>query len=157
MEIVFVPAALTASIENCTFGEMLEFTTRQMKITRVYSPDLWLLSWFGSWLFCSVMGAAIILAASAGGLVFIAAAATIILVSICSIAKAWVRIRAVELVLVKYKHEIRSQRKWQLSLWIITPVIFFYNCLAAAVSRRLKWRGITYELKSPTETVIISD
>jgi hypothetical protein len=28
--------------------------------------------------------------------------------------------------------------------------------MAAAFSRRIKWRGITYELKSATEAVIIS-
>jgi hypothetical protein len=28
--------------------------------------------------------------------------------------------------------------------------------VAAGFSRRIKWRGITYELKSPTEAVIIS-
>ncbi len=157
LKIEFVPAALTASIENCTFAEMLEFTTRQMKITRVYSPHLWLLSWFGSGLFCSVMVAAAFIAASASGFLFIAAAATIAVISACSIGKAWLRLRAVELVLVRYESELRSQRKWQLSLWLFTPFIFLYNCVAAAISRRLKWRGITYELKSPGETVIIAD
>ncbi len=37
----FVPDCLTASIEDCTFTELLEFTTRQIKITRVYAPHLW--------------------------------------------------------------------------------------------------------------------
>ena len=35
-------------------------------------------------------------------------------------------------------------------------VLYLYNALAAALSRRITWRGITYELKSPTETVILS-
>lgn len=157
MKIEFVPAALTASIENCTFREMLEFTTRQMKITRVYSPDLWLLSWFGSALFCSIMLAAAVIAVVAGGFAFIAAITTLVLVSACSIGKAWLRSRAVELVLTKYKRELISQRKCQLSLWLFTPAIFLYNSVAAALSRRLKWRGTTYELKSPSETVIIAD
>src|ERR1044071_4808565 len=34
----FVPACLTASLEDCTFRELLEFTTRQLNITRVYAP-----------------------------------------------------------------------------------------------------------------------
>jgi len=29
------------------------------------------------------------------------------------------------------------------------------NAISAACSRRIEWRGINYELKSPTETVII--
>lgn len=35
LPIYFVPQCLTATIEDCTFKEFLEFSTRQMKITRV--------------------------------------------------------------------------------------------------------------------------
>ena len=58
LPIVFVPQALTASVEDCSFREMLEFTTRQMKITRVYARPLWLLSFVGSAVFNAVMIAA---------------------------------------------------------------------------------------------------
>src|SRR5438874_9822946 len=82
LPIRFAPACLTASPEDCSFGALLEFTTRQLKITRVYAPNLW----------------RIVLASNA---------------------------------------------------------LFLYNALAAAFSRRIVWRGIEYELKSPTETAII--
>jgi cellulose synthase/poly-beta-1,6-N-acetylglucosamine synthase-like glycosyltransferase len=36
LAIYFVPKALIASVESCTFKELFEFTNRQMKITRVY-------------------------------------------------------------------------------------------------------------------------
>lgn len=157
LKIEFVPAALTASVENCTYREMLEFTTRQMKITRVYAADLWLLSWFGSALFCTVMIAAVAIAATASGFTFFAAIATLTLVFILGMSKAWLRSIAVETILKNYKKELIKQRKWQLTLWLVTPVIFFYNSAAAALSRRMKWRGVTYELKSPSETVIIAD
>src|SRR5947209_14044486 len=41
LPIRFVPYCLTASHEDCSFSELLEFTTPQLKITRVYSPHLW--------------------------------------------------------------------------------------------------------------------
>src|SRR5205807_2457295 len=41
LPIRFVPYCLTASHEDCSFSELLEFTTRQLKITRVYAPHLW--------------------------------------------------------------------------------------------------------------------
>ena len=47
LPIYFVPNCLTASVEGCTFRELLEFTTRQMKITRVYAPHLWKASLLG--------------------------------------------------------------------------------------------------------------
>ncbi len=44
LAIYFVPQALTVSIEDCSFKRLLEFTTRQMKITRVYASNLWIAS-----------------------------------------------------------------------------------------------------------------
>src|SRR5205085_6115219 len=41
LPIHFVPDCLTASFEDCDFTELLEFTTRQLKITRVYAAHLW--------------------------------------------------------------------------------------------------------------------
>lgn len=158
MPIVFVPAALTASPGECTFFDMLEFTTRQMKITRVYARDLWFKSFLGSFLFLSVMIASLILAAFADGL-FLQAAALLILVAVSafSVGKAWVRLDAVMLSMVDHAVDLKRQRLTQCSYWLISPAVFFYNSVAALISRRIKWRGTTYELKSPSETVIISD
>ena len=159
LEIVFVPQALTASVENCSFDEMLEFTTRQMKITRVYAPHLWLLSFFGSGLFISTMKAAFLIEMfrQTTDFAVFTALATITLVTTFSVGKAWLRLKAVNLVLTKYEPELRRQFWPQITFWLITPALFFYNSFAALISRRMTWRGITYELKSPTETVIIAD
>ncbi len=159
LPIVFVPQALTASVENCTFAEMLEFTTRQMKITRVYAPQLWLLSYFGSALFNSVVIAAllIVILSHQNGLPVYAAIATLLMVFVGGIGKSWLRLNAVKLVLPQYEKELRQQFWTQNSLWLLTPAIFLYNSVAASLSRRMTWRGTVYELKSPTETVIIAD
>ena len=157
--VIFVPQALTASVENCTFRELLEFTTRQMKITRVYAPHLWLMSLFGAGLFNIVMITAfliVVLSRHNDVAVFISLA-TLAIVSFCSIGKAWLRLNAVKLVLKGYKPELDRQFWTQNTLWLLSAALFFYNSLAALISRRLTWRGITYELKSPNETVIITD
>lgn len=153
LEIRFVPAALARSPGACSFRECLEFTTRQMKITRVYAPRLWGLSFFGSGLFTSVMLAsvAIVLAARQNATLLSAAAATLALVSAFSIGKAWLRLRAVRLVIP----EAKRQALPQLTLWLVTPPLFLYNCARALLSRRMTWRGITYELVSEKETLRI--
>ena len=157
--IVFVPQALTASVEDCTCGELLEFTTRQMKITRVYAPHLWLLSFFGSTVFNAVMIAAflIVVLSRTNNFALFAAMTTLIFVTTCSIGKSWLRLNAVKLVLTEYKTELGRQFLTQNTLWLLTPALFLYNSIAAWASRRLTWRGITYELKSAGETVIITD
>jgi len=43
-----------------------------------------------------------------------------------------------------------------LTLWPFASALYLYNALAAAASRQITWRGITYELKSANETVVVS-
>jgi hypothetical protein len=159
LPIIFVPQALTASIEDCTFGQMLEFTTRQMKITRVYAPQLWVMSLVGSALFNIVIltATAIVVTRGMGNkIAFAVAVAVFTLVTVFSTGKAWLRLKAVRLVLTAYRDELDRQFWTQNTLWLLTPALFLYNTIVAALSRSVTWRGTTYVLKSPSETVIIA-
>ncbi|MDI1241314.1 MAG: glycosyltransferase family 2 protein [bacterium] len=150
LEIVFVPQALTPSMGNCTIKELFEFTTRQMKITRVYKPQLWALSFFGSALFCGVILSAfliILLSRSNSWLVW-SAIATLAIVSALSIGKAWLRLRAVSLIIPTASRQFLPQ----ITLWLLAPPLFLWNCISALVSRTINWRGIRYRLISATET-----
>lgn len=157
LPIYFVPSCLTATVEDCTFRELLEFTTRQMKITRVYAPNLWIMSFVGSFLFnlVFVWGILIIGFYSTESFAFWFAAASLSLVSVFSIGKAWLRLIAAKLVLKNYEKELDKQFWAQNTLWIFSPAFFFYNAFRALLSRKIVWRGIGYELKSPDETIII--
>ncbi|HJZ79218.1 MAG TPA: glycosyltransferase family 2 protein, partial [Pyrinomonadaceae bacterium] len=68
--IKFVPQCLTASFADCSFGELLEFTTRQLKITRAYAPHLWKPLLVGSAIFVLVFfgGSGLVLARALQGL-----------------------------------------------------------------------------------------
>jgi ceramide glucosyltransferase len=158
VSIHFVPKALTASIENCSFRELLEFTTRQMKITRVYAPKLWAFSFFGSGLFNVVMISAFLIAvlSEQNSVAVWVAITTLALVSFFSIGKSWLRLRAVRLMLTRYEPELTRQRWPQYTFWLIAPALFFYNSFAAWISRKMTWRGIEYELVSANETKILS-
>ncbi len=157
--IVFVPQALGASFERSGFSELIEFTTRQIKITRVYSSNLWLVSLIGSGLFNTVIVSAVLVLifGRINSLAYIASIASLVLIAFFSIGKSWLRLSAVTLALPEYRTELNRQFWAQNILWAIVPAIFLYNGIAAAISRRITWRGTTYELKSPTETVIIAD
>jgi ceramide glucosyltransferase len=156
-DIHFVPRALTPSIESCSVRGLFEFTTRQMKITRVYSPKLWAMSFFGSGLFNAVMISALLIMifSAKNDLTVVIAMFTLLAVTVFSIGKSWLRLRAVELVLPQYKAPLRRQFLPQISFWALTPAIFFINCVAALISRRISWRGTTYEMLSPEETRIV--
>lgn len=157
LPIRFVPACLTASVEDCTFLELFEFTTRQLKITRVYSPKLWAFVLVSNLLFVAVFfgGLALAGARAAAGLSFAWPLVIVSVVFLLGLWKAFFRLRAVALVLEEHHGRLRRGVWAHLTLWPLTAALFLYNATAAALSRRIVWRGIGYELKSPTETEII--
>lgn len=159
LPIRFVPQALTASIEDCNFAELLEFTTRQMKIARVYAPNLWLASLLGSFLFVLVFvwGIFILIFYAATDFAFWFALAALLLVCGFSVGKAHLRLKAAKLVLKNYENELNEQFWTQNTLWLLAPALFLYNAVCALFSRKIVWRGIRYELESPVQTSIIEE
>jgi len=155
----FVPACLTASLEDYTFRELIEFTTRQLKITRVYAPHLWKAAFIGSLLFVLVFFGGIVLVSTRAllGMSFWIPLVLLGLIFVLGALKGYIRLRAVQLPLAKYSRELGGTLWAHLLLWPITSALFLYNTIAALFSRRIEWRGITYELKSPTEAVIIRE
>jgi cellulose synthase/poly-beta-1,6-N-acetylglucosamine synthase-like glycosyltransferase len=160
LPIHFVPRCLTASHEDCSsWRELFEFTTRQLKITRVYAPRLWRIVLVSNLLFVAVFygGLALALARLGLGLPASLPLALVAVIYLLGSVKALLRLRAVALAF-EATHEIlrAGTLAAHLFLWPLASALFLYNALAAARSRRICWRGINYELKSPTETVIIN-
>ena len=158
LPIHFAPRCLVASHEDCSWRELFEFTTRQLKITRVYAPRLWRIVLVSNLLFVAIFygGIALSLVRLSRGLPFVLPLGLVAAIFVLGSAKALLRLRAVA-------HAFETEHKiWRaatlsahLFLWPLAAALFLYNALAAACSRRINWRGIKYELKSPTETVII--
>ncbi len=158
LPIHFVPACLTASHEDCGFRELLEFTTRQLKITRVYAPQLWQVVLFSNLLFVLVFYGGFILtvARAALGLSVAATLPYVLALYALGTLKAFLRWSAIRLALAQFSSELRRDAPAHLLLWPLASILYLYNALAALFSRRIEWRGISYELKSPHETVIIA-
>jgi cellulose synthase/poly-beta-1,6-N-acetylglucosamine synthase-like glycosyltransferase len=150
LPIHFTPNCLVASVGDCDFRELLEFTTRQIKITRVYSSHLWLPLLLGSALFAiSFFGGLILIGVhprSSAAYIFV------LLIFTLGALKSLIRFRAISTVLKTSRRDLLAH----IFLWPFASLLYLYNAIAAGFSRRIKWRGITYELKSPTEAVIIS-
>lgn len=160
LPISFVPRCLTASHEDCSsWRELFEFTTRQLKITRVYAPRLWKIVLGSNLLFVAVFygGLALALVRAGRGLPYALPLALVAAIFVLGSVKALLRLRAVALAF-EAEHDIwrAATLSAHLFLWPLASALFLSNALAAARSRRIRWRGIDYELKSPTETVIIN-
>lgn len=154
LPIYFVPSCLTATVEDCSFGEMLEFTTRQMKITRVYSPNHFKVSIIGSILFTFTFWTGFILLFFLSGIHFWITLIFTLIIFLFGVGKAWIRLNAVKLVLESYNKKLNRQFFWQITFWIISPILFLYNNLMAIISRKIVWRGIEYKLESANKTSI---
>lgn len=157
LPIKFVPHCLTPSFEDCNLRELIEFTTRQLKITRAYAAHLWKAVLFGSVIFViTFFGGFALVAARA--LVHLPIATPLFLLLILFVMgamKSHLRLRAVATIINDAKPESFVSTLAHTSLWPIASALYLYNALVAAFSRRISWRGIIYELKSPNETVII--
>jgi ceramide glucosyltransferase len=154
----FTPNCLVASVGDCNFKELLEFTTRQIKITRVYASHLWLALLLGSALFTLVFfgGLILLILQIVSGIPSFTLSIILCILFALGAAKAFIRWRAVNIPLAGYRSALQRDLAAHLLLWPFASLLYFYNAVAAGCSRRIKWRGITYNLKSPTEAVIIS-
>lgn len=159
LPIHFTPNCLVPSFGDCDFKELIEFTTRQIKITRVYASHLWLPLLLGSALFTLVFfGGIILLVLQIAQILSPSILLPVVLLIVFALgaAKAFIRWRAVSIPLAQHRAALRRDLLAHLLLWPFASLLYLYNTIAAGRSRRIEWRGITYELKSPDEAVIIS-
>jgi len=155
--IKFVPQCLTASFADCSFGELIEFTTRQLKITRAYAPHLWKPLLLGSALFVLVFfgGIGLVIARALVGLSFATPLVLLSLIFAMGAMKSHLRYRVVMIILNKTAPSFAAAAA-HMTLWPLASALYLYNTIAAGLSRCITWRGISYELKSPRETVVLS-
>ena len=164
--IKFVPQSLVASDANATFDEMLEFTTRQIRITRVYSPEVWRLTCFSQVLFSlSFWGGLLwIIASNAVGI----SSSTVsnLLTTIFLLGATGGLIRAMVATGLLAANGTNGtngtngigspKRLWAYALLIpVVSLIYLYNVVASIRTTRIVWREIAYELLSPSETSIL--
>jgi len=158
LPIHFTPNCLVPSVGDCGWRELIEFTTRQIKITRVYAPHLWLPLLLGSSLFAIAFfgGVALLIERLVFGGSFWLIAVFLVVIFALGAAKGFIRWRAVSIPLASYRKAMRRDLAAHVFLWPFASLLYLYNAIVAGFSRRITWRGITYDLRTPTQAVIIS-
>jgi len=157
LPIVFLPECLTISYVETDFSGLTEFTNRQVLITRVYSPKMWAIAGATHLLFCATIALGVLLTLAdflAGRPSLQIAALTFLPLLLASIRGAF-RVIAVQESLPAMKEQIQQQSWIHLLLGVWIPYIYSINFLASAVTRKIRWRGIRYELISAQQTNII--
>jgi len=158
-KIVFVPQCLVATHHPTTWRALLEWTNRQILLTRVYEPRLWwpalgmYIFYCGTFLFGLAAAAWFLLRRWEAAAAILAVLA---LIAALGVVKGVFRYRAALLLMPQHQLELR-RTWWSPTLQAaLVPWLMAFNFLYSAATRRLTWRGVTYELRSPWETVVIA-
>ncbi|HVG20523.1 MAG TPA: glycosyltransferase family 2 protein [Blastocatellia bacterium] len=156
LRIIFVPRCLMRSREEVGFGKLMEFTTRQVIITRVYRPRMWWVGLISNSLFAVVFfgGPAFVSSRAFHGWGVTPALVMLAVIYSLGSAKGALRLLAAREALPSARDEI--MRPWWMFclLWPLVSLVFLYNFIRSATTRRIRWRGVCYEMKSPTETIV---
>jgi hypothetical protein len=138
-------------------SSFFEFTNRQLIITRVYSPKLWLTAALGHVFYCAVLllGLGLFVANLAAGLPSFQIILLVLFPVILCAVRGVLRLAAVLDLLPEWREKLLAYGwAWTL-LAPLVPFVYLYNTIVAALTRTITWRGIRYELISPRQTRIL--
>jgi len=156
--ILFVPECLTLSYVETDFGGLLEFTNRQILITRVYAGKMWRFAAATHFLYCAtlLLGAILILSDFLEQRPAFHIAALTFLPILLSAIRSSIRLIGVTEALPAARSQIMEQAWIYILLTVFVPFLYVVNFVNSFVTRKIRWRGVAYELLGPEQTRIIS-
>jgi ceramide glucosyltransferase len=157
LPIQFAPECIVPTIFDCDAAGLLEFTNRQIIITRVYESRLWFRGGLAHALYCGavLLGVGLfvtnmITGASAVQLLLLA-----LLPPVLSMGRGVLRLAAIMEVLPDWKTKLLADGWIWSFLAAIAPFLALWNTLVALFGRQIRWRGVRYKLLSPGQTHIL--
>ena len=110
LPIHFTPNCLIPSVGDCDFRELLEFTTRQIKITRVYAQHLYRQILLGGFLFAITFfgGLGLLLWRVLSGRSFKVLLSVLLIIFLLGAAKAFIRWQVIRIPLSGYRRLLNA-------------------------------------------------
>jgi ceramide glucosyltransferase len=156
--IVFIPECLTLSYVETDFQGLLEFTNRQILITRVYAEKVWAPAAATHLLYCTTLLFGILLMLSdifEQRPAFHIATLTFLPILLSAIRSS-LRLIGVTEALPAGRSQIMGQAWIYILLTVFIPFLYVVNFVNSLVTRKIRWRGMAYELIGPEQTRIVS-
>jgi hypothetical protein len=152
-----VPECLTVSYVDTDMSGLLEFTNRQILITRVYAPKVWRAAALTHLLYCVtvVLGLGLTLVELLNERPALQIAMLAFLILLLSAIRASLRVAAVTEILPASKAQIMNQAWVNIALPAAIPFLYLMNFGHSLTTRKLRWRNVHYELISANQTRII--
>ncbi len=156
--ILFVPECLTPSFVETDFSGLLEFTNRQILITRVYAEKLWAAGAAAHTLYCVtvLLGLGLLVSNIVAQQTALHFAALVFLIFLLSAIRAGLRLAAVLEILSSARTLITGQSWIYIILNAAVPFLYVLNFLNSLFTRKISWRNAQYELISADQTRIIA-
>ena len=157
--IVFLPECLTLSYVETDFADLLEFTSRQILITRVYAQEIWAFGLATHLLYCVtlLLGLFLTLGDLIATLPSFHHAALTFLPVLLGLIRSSLRVAGVTEVLPGARSQIMDRSWVYILLTIFVPFLYLVNFATSLITRKVKWRNISYELISPEHTRIVAN
>ena len=157
--IVFLPECLTLSYVETDFADLLEFTSRQILITRVYAQEIWAFGLATHLLYCVtlLLGLFLTLGDLIATLPSFHHAVLTFLPVLLGLIRSSLRVAGVTEVLPGARSQIMDQSWVYILLTIFVPFLYLVNFATSLITRQVKWRNISYELISPEHTRIVAN
>ncbi|HTF24174.1 MAG TPA: glycosyltransferase family 2 protein [Candidatus Limnocylindria bacterium] len=155
--IVFIPECLTPSYVETDFEGLLEFTNRQVLITRVYAEKVWTAAAVTHLLYCMtlLLGVILILSNFFEQRPSFHIATLTLLPALLSSIRSAIRLIGVTEALPAGRSQITVQAWIYVLLTVLVPFLYAVNFVNSLVTRKIRWRGMAYELIGPGQTRIV--
>jgi hypothetical protein len=154
---MFLPECLTLSYVETDLAGLLEFTNRQILITRVYAQEMWAFGMATHFLYCLtlIVGISLTLGDLIATLPAFHHATLTFLPVLLGVIRSSLRVSGVTEVLPAARSQIMGQAWVYILLTIFVPFLYVFNFAISLITRKMRWRSITYELISPEQTRIL--
>jgi cellulose synthase/poly-beta-1,6-N-acetylglucosamine synthase-like glycosyltransferase len=156
--IVFLPECLTLSYVETDFNGLLEFTNRQILITRVYASQVWGPAAATHFLYCLTLalGTILILENIVEQRPAFHIVTLTLLPVLLSAIRGSIRLIGVTEALPAGRSQIAGQGWIYIVLTVFIPFLYVANFVNSLITRKMRWRGMSYELVSPEQTRIVT-
>ncbi len=155
--IVFCPECMAPTLHPWTGTSLLEFTNRQIVITRVYSFRRWALGAAAhlGYSLTLIYAAFVVMATLISGDPWIQLFLMAMVIPLLAAAKGAMRTIAISELLPAWKAKLNEWSWVWMLLAPVVPFLFAWNFLSSLLTKRIRWRNIRYELVTPGATRIL--
>ena len=158
LPIQFAPECMVPTMLDCDAAGLLEFTNRQIIITRVYESRLWALGGIAHALYCGAIltGVGLFFSHLVAGETAVHLLLLALAPPVLSMGRGVLRLAAIMELLPDWKTKLLADGWIWTFLAAVAPFLALWNTLVALFSRQIRWRGIRYQLLTPGQTRILS-